>query len=397
MQISFGRLAQFLFLVLTALIVVATAEAQTYIYTTLYSFKNNGTDPSMPGSYLTVDAAGNLYGTSSRGGKYGEGTVFKISKVGAVTVLHSFKGSPSDGARPGGNVLRDSAGNLYGTTNQGGNSTNCRGGCGTVFQLTPSGVETVLYNFSGGADGFAPGEVVIDFAKNIYGLSAGGVNAQVAGVLFELDNTNAFHVLYSFCSLPRCEDGQNATGSIVRDSAGNIYGATSSGGSAAQGTVYKVTPAGVETVLHNFTSLSDGSEPFGGVIQDNNGNLYGGAAFGGSIFGTLFKIPESGGPETTLYTFCSLPNCSDGAGPMGRVQRDSAGNLYGTTFETAKTGSGGVVWKVDTSGQETVLFQFGSKVIGDGGLTIDSKGNLYGCTVNGGPSHHGSVFKLTPN
>src|SRR5262249_9088752 len=159
------------------------------------------------------------------------------------------KGAPNDGAGSTGNVVRDSAGNLYGTTNQGGNSPNCSGGCGTVFKLTPAGTETILYNFTGTADGFSPGNVLIDSARNIYGLSAGGVNAFLAGVLFELDHSNVFHVIYSFCSLSQCVDGQDATGSIVRDSAGNIYGTTGLGGATDNGTVFKVTPSGVETVL----------------------------------------------------------------------------------------------------------------------------------------------------
>jgi len=202
-----------------------------------------------------------------------------------------------------------------------------------------------------------------------------------------------FTVLYNFTGSP---DGASPTGSLIQDSAGNLYGTTYYGGASNNGTVFKVDTSGTETVLYNFCSVSncaDGANPSGSLIQDSAGNLYGNASGGGAnlFSGVVFKVDTSG-TETVLYNFCSVSNCADGANPSGRLIHDSAGNLYGTTyyggdFFGCNVGSGcGVVFKLDTSGTETVLhtFTYTDGTDPDAGVIMDAKGNLYGDTTFGG-------------
>jgi len=406
-----SRTNQRIIVVLAAVGMAFVAQAQTYTYSTLYSFKNNGKDPSNPlGGALIIDAAGNLYGAGVSGGTYGKGAVFQISKTGTETVLYSFKGSP-DGESPNSKLVRDSKGNLYGTTFSGGIITDTYGdcsdyaGCGTVFKLSSSGVETVLYGFTGGKDGAIPqSSVVLDSAENVYGtvnqdLVVSGDSGN--GLAFEITTNKTFSILYEFCSLNNCLDGQNPLFGPIRDSEGNLYGVVLGGGSDGYGGVYQLTPSGVETLLHSFTFGNDGAEPWSTLKRDSAGNLYGGANWGGSGTygtgfngGTLFKITRSGA-FSVLYSFCSLPNCADGDGPRGPIQIDRSGNLYSTTVAGGANGSG-TVFEVSSTGKETVLYNFASQVTTfNAGLVIDSSGNLYGTTYNGGPAHLGSVYKLT--
>lgn len=358
-------------------------EAQTYTFSTLYSFKNNGSDPATPMSYPTVDASGNVYGTSQFGGSTacssGCGTVFKVTPAGVLSVLHDFglnDGGPLTG------LVRDKSGNLYGTTQ------------GIAFKLTPSGNETVLHTFAVGAsDGFAPNTVTLDSAGNLYGTAQNG-GSFGAGVIFKIDTSNTYSVLYNFCpDTQTCADGQFPLGRLVRDASGNLYGTTVSGGANGDGAVFKLTPSGVESVLHSFDG-SDGRET-SGLTQDKQGNVYGVNALGGEFGdGTLFKQPESGSTLSTLHSFCSLVHCADGDVPNEPVQLDSAGNIYGTAV-FGPGNMGAVVWELTAAGQIVVLHTFAKGVRCESGLAIDSAGNLYGFTENGGTSSRGSVFKLT--
>jgi uncharacterized repeat protein (TIGR03803 family) len=321
------------------------------------------------------------------------------------TLLHSFMGPTADGAYPYyENLVRDGAGNLYGTTLEGGDSQACDGGCGTVFILTASGKESFVYSFQGETDGAAPvGGLVRDTFGNLYGTTgAGGANNE--GTIFEISSSRQESILLSF-------DGSNGAvplSTLILDSNGDLFGTTSVGGTFNAGTVFKYSSSGVLTVLYNFTGGTDGFMPYAGLVQDKKGNLYGTAVFGGKTSstcispdagcGVVFEVTPSG-KETVLYRFEGL---SDGASPYGGLVRDPSGNLYGTATYAGSFTSGcdlgcGVVFKI-IEGKETVLHTFNGDT-SDGTnpsctLVRDSGGNLYGTTQEGGKGGEGTVFEL---
>jgi uncharacterized repeat protein (TIGR03803 family) len=321
-------------------------------------------------------------------------------------VVYSFLGQP-DGASPAAGLIRDASGNLYGTTESGGTGP-CGGtipGCGTVFAVNRSGKETVIYSFLGGpTDGAGPaGSLVQDSSGNLYGTAAGG--AYGYGVVFKVDTSDAETVLYNFCpgQFP-CTDGSYPLGALILDTNGSLYGTTNKGGSANLGTVFRVDQDGTETVLHSFTGSADGAYPEAELIFDAAGNLYGTASQGGTHCkgcGVVFKLDPSG-KETVLYSFKDLP---DGAFPRGGLIWDARGNLYGTTF-----GGGyhnkrcpqpcGTIFKLAPNGKETVLYRFprrGTGVWPRGTLVRDSAGNLFGTAADGDGTCAGDcgvVFKL---
>ena len=280
------------------------------------------------------DPAGNLYGTTYEGAV--SGTVYKVDSAGIETVLYAFTGG-TDGNTPVSGLVRDADGSLYGTTFGGGNLSYCGGqGCGVVFKLDQTGNETVLYSFTG-PDGANPyGNLLRDSAGNLYGttLSGGPSNA---GVVFRVDPMGNETVLYAFTG---GADGAKPYAGLVRDQAGNLFGTTGQGGlngcSGGCGVVFKVDPAGKETVLYSFTGGTDGWMPYGSLVEDPQGNLYGTTFFGGDqgefcggYCGVVFKVNQTG-KETVLYTFAGL---ADGANPEAGLLRDTQGNLYGTTSE----------------------------------------------------------------
>src|ERR1022692_3429503 len=348
----------------------------------LYSFTGLA-DGGNPYGGVVPDSAGNLYGTTSAGGTSGYGVVFKLDKAGQETVLYAFTGG-ADGGYSYAGVIRDSAGNLYGTTSSGGTA-----GYGGVFELNAGGQETVLYSFTGGADGgYSYAGVIRGSAGNLYGTtSAGGTSGY--GVVFKLDKAGQETVLYAFTG---GADGGYSYAGVIPDSAGNLYGTTSAGGTSGYGVVFKLSTGGQETVLYSFTGGADGGYPSAGVIRDSAGNLYGTASYGGTAdVGVVYKV-DAAGQETVLYTF---PPPHDGASPTAGVVRDSAGNLYGTTGAGGAQNAG-VVYKLDRAGQETVLYSFTGGADGGyphAGVIRDSAGNLYGTTPFGGTGS-GVVYKL---
>jgi len=349
----------------------------TGVQAVIYSF-TGGADGANPAAGVILDSAGNLYGTTRYGGTQGSrttyGVVYMIDPAGQETVLHSFGGS--DGANPTAGVVMDSSGNLYGTA-------------GVAYMLDTAGLETILYSFPGGANGSgANGGVILDSTGNLYGVAYGGVTS--AGVLYELNAAGQQTVLFTFASTT---DGSVTAGRLVSDSSGNLYGATSAGGIYAAGVVYKVNPAGKERVLYTFAGGSDGQYPSGGVTLDSAGNLYG-TTFGGgaNAVGVIYKI-DTTGTETDLHSFTGG---GFGANPTGGVVLDSAGNLYG-----AAGGGGpknyGIVYKLYSNGHQMVLHAFSGGADGaqpNGPLVLDSAGNIYGTTLSGGTAGHGVVFKL---
>jgi uncharacterized repeat protein (TIGR03803 family) len=365
--------------------------------TVLYNF-TGGTDGGSPYAGVIRDSAGNLYGTTYQGGTANAGVVYKPDAAGHETVLYSFTGG-ADGNHPSSGLIRDSSGNLYGTTSAGGNFSAFPGGCGVVFKIDASGHETVLYYFGAVPDGRGPSGLTRDSSGNLYGTTSAGGNTSICwegcGVVFKLDTSGHETVLYAFTGLA---DGGYPTTGIIRDSAGNLYGTTSYGGSANGGVVYKLEPGGHETVLYNFTGGADGGSPYG-VIRDSAGNLYGITQSGGAaIIGVVYEL-DAAGHQTVLYSF---PGPADGDFPYAGVIRDSAGNLYGNTY-SGGAANRGLVYKVDATGHETVLYTFTGGA--DGGylstsLISDSAGNLYGTAGGGGdltcnpPYGCGVLYKL---
>jgi len=234
---------------------------------------------------LIRDSAGNLYGTTG-GGAYGAGVVFKVDKHGTETVLYSFMNS-SDGGFPQSGLIRDTAGNLYGTTEYGG------AGYGTVYELSPSGVETVLYTFQGpGSDGANPlGGVVRDTVGNFYGTTYEGGIHTGPGLVYELSLPGVETVLHNFTE--GADDGGVPGAGVIRDAAGSLYGTTLFGGASNDGTVYKLTGGNV-SILYSFCSVmncTDGERPYSGLVRDGAGNFYGTTELGGAFgFGTVWKL-----------------------------------------------------------------------------------------------------------
>jgi uncharacterized repeat protein (TIGR03803 family) len=388
----------------------ATQSAQAQTFTVLYNF-TGGADGGGSDSGLVRDAQGNLYGSTVHGGNLtacndGCGVIFKVNSK-QETVLYPFTGG-SDGAYPGSTPVLAASGNLYGTTNQGGSAN-----LGTVFKLSKNGKETVLHSFTGYPDGEYPtyAGLLLDGSGSFYGTTQYG-GAAGFGVVYKLDKAGKETILHSFSGYAG-SDGQYPISGLVEDTSGNLYGTTEEGGtgcgSPGCGTVYKVNKTtGKETVLYSFTGPPDGVGPYlGNLVMDRSGNLYGttyGGGKNGTPGGTVFELSK-GGHETVLYSFCSESGCSDGASPYGSLIMDRSGNFYGTTTAggtEACNPTCGTVFKLSKKGKETVLHSFD---LSDGAfpfptLTADSHGNYY-ATTNSGGSHgtynfFGVVFEITP-
>jgi uncharacterized repeat protein (TIGR03803 family) len=411
---------------LSALTVIVVQPAQAQTYTVLYSF-TGGQDGALPSAGVTMDRAGNLYGTAFQGGEYDFGTVFRLTHKGSAWVfspLYTFIGG-NDGADPEAGVIIGPNGSLYGTTAEGGGG-NCYSGagCGTVFDLKPPAsacktalcpwAETVLYSFSEGSDGVQPlSDLVFDQAGNLYGTtSLGGIkqgncnNNGGCGVVYKLTASNGGwteRVIHSFTG---GNDGFTPLSGLVFDQAGNPYGTTRYGGGPGCallgcGTVYQLTPSGSgwkENVVYKFTGGSDGDDPWGGLIFEQSGDLYcttvsGGAGGGGTVYELS---PSNGGwTLTTLYSFSG----SDGS--YASLTMDAPGNLYGTTFGDGSYGYGNVFKLTPSNGgwTYTSLHDFTSGCYGyrpRGSVILDTNNNIYGTASQGGIYGYGVVFEITP-
>lgn len=365
---------------------VAAPSAHAQTFTDLYNF-TGGRDGGTPYAGLIRDAAGNLYGTTYWNGISGWGTVFKVDPTGKETVLYNFTGL-ADGANPSARVIRDAAGNLYGTAQYGGTFN-----FGVVFKVDTTGTETVLYNFAGGVvDGCNPAQgLIMDKAGNLYGTA--GCGATLHGVVFEITPAGKETVLHNFAG--GTTDGANPTyGTLLMDTKGNLYGTTQLGGATGQGVVYRLSKIGTLTVLHSFAGgTKDGCFPDGSVAADKFGNGYGTTTLcGSSGNGVVWKISNKG-KETVLHSFGG----SDGTDPQSGVALDAQGNIYG---ETAAGGANnyGAVYELNSSGTLTVLHSFDGSDGGDlvGGVILDGKGNLYGTAATAGTGSNGTVWSLTP-
>jgi uncharacterized repeat protein (TIGR03803 family) len=439
-------------LTLAAALSFSAAHA-AYTEKILYTLMGSS-DGGNPTGLLTADSKGNLYGVAGVGGNTscktgmentdGCGVVFELAPTtGDEVVLHTFNFtgvSGSDGASPVGGVIRDAAGTLFGATAQGGAvEAHCNHGCGTVFSLTSSGTLTLLHSFTGGSDGQGPAAGLLrDTKGNLYGMTlTGGSSATCGdkdtpgcGTVFKVTSAGKESVLHVFGG--GSDDGAYPIGSLVEDSAGNLYGTTVAGGSTGScgilkrqgcGIVFELAANGTLSILHAFTGGSDGAYPTGALMFDSQGNLYGTTVGGGSDAncgvgpygcGTVFKLPVAGG-ESVLYAF---QGGTDGGYPTSGVIADSDDNLYGVTAAGGGTGNCGFKFKpikgcgtafeIAAAGGESILHVFTGKK-GAGGYPIfglirnkagkffgaTTSGGVIGCSGGAGPLNCGTVFDMT--
>ncbi|HZR18011.1 MAG TPA: choice-of-anchor tandem repeat GloVer-containing protein [Verrucomicrobiae bacterium] len=347
----------------------------------LYPFTgtNDGANPVAP---LVQASDGNFYGTTRSGGRYTNGTVFKINGNGVLSSLHSFSGT-NDGANPEGGLVQGRDGNFYGTTSAGGRYTN-----GTVFKITGSGVLTTLYSFSGAVDGANPVAGLVQGGDGSFYGTTPFAGRYANGTVFKISTTGVLTSLYSFSG---AADGGSPAAGLVLGSDGGLYGTTSSGGSFTNGTVFRISTNGVLTGLHSFTG-GDGANPQAALVRGRDGNFYG-TTYGGGAYssGTVFQITTNG-VLTRLYSFTGT---NDGANPKAALVRAGDGTFYGTTVFGGSSGDG-TVFQINTNGGLADLHSFSG---GDGanpeaGLVLASDGSFYGTTSNGGQQGGGTVFRF---
>ena len=407
---SAGNPAFVIFITLLLASTVVPAQTQAIKFKVIHTFK--GSDGAYPTGGLIRDSEGNFYGMTDEGGSskgcpHGCGTVFELADSGKETVLYSFTGKDGDGEYPASWVspVRDSAGNIYGTTFDGGDLTTCDGvGCGIVFKLNKEGKETILHTFGKGKDGGEPASGLIEDAHgNLYGTTQiGGTNN--GGTLFRITKAGAYSILHNFDFPGMGVDGAEPIAPMTQDLSGNLYGTTLAGGQNDCGTIFKLDTNKKETVFFSFPCGSGGDGPYGQLLVDSAGNVYGTTKVGGNSgcfdgggCGVVFKV-DSSGTETVLYAFSGG---SDGRYPFAGLVRDASGDLYGTTINGGDAGLG-VVFKLDASGNETVLHSFTGESDGSfpRDLFMNSIGDLYGVAGGGGSlkcqEGCGTLFRINP-
>jgi uncharacterized repeat protein (TIGR03803 family) len=394
----------------------ATAlSAQTF--DTVLTF--NGTDGTFPVAGLVQGTNGAFYGTTSQGGAHSHGTVFSMTPTGTLTTLYSFCSQGSfptctDGDEPYAGLLLATNGAFYGTT-YGGGAGNCGSvlsptGCGTIFKITPTGALTTLYTFcaeSGCKDGAQPQAGLIQAANgDLYGTTVyGGANGNY-GTVFKITPAGALTTIYSFCSQSACADGELPEAGLIQASSGSLYGTTLGGGvHGSYGTVFSISTSGALSTLYSFCSLSnctDGEGPKSALVQGSNGDLYGTTFGGGAALGGTFFSITTAGALTTLYSFCSLNNCADGDQPEAPLVQAVNGDFYGTTFGGGVNGAAyGTVFTITPSGALTTLYSFCSQrnctdgVQPEAGLLLSTNGEFYGTTPSEGSDNDGTVFSVS--
>ena len=350
----------------------------TGTFTTIKSFVSaNGINPL--GSLLQ-GTDGNFYGMTSGGGANAGGTIFKITPTGTLTVLRSLL-STADGGNPKGSLAKAGDGNFYGMTNTGGSNL-----FGTLFKITPAGVFSVLTKFNGAIQGNAPYETLLKAKDSSYYGTASAGGLYNYGTIFKICR-GTVTILRSF---NRNVDGGAPKGSLVQGTDGYLYGSTTEGGTNGVGTLFKISTTGIFTVLRNLSSSADGSNPQGSLLLASDGNFYGMNKLGGSnSSGTIFKLTPAG-----VYTVLRhLVNSTDGSNPEGNLVRGSDGNFYGMTY------TNGRIFKITPAGVFTVLHTFVAGTEGSypsGSLVLSSDGKFYGATSGGGINNAGTIFKVMP-
>jgi uncharacterized repeat protein (TIGR03803 family) len=382
-------------------------EAQTYAPVMAFTSSNAGA--TIP-TGLTQAPNGNLAGVTEVGGTHIFGTAYQITPAGRELGSYNFcsLADCADGEEPYGQLLLASDGNLYGSTTGGGNSV----GGGTIFKITPEGQLTTIYDFcslANCADGYNVAAPLVEGRNgNLYGATRYGgsgkhcvFNVGGCGTIFELTTSGVLTTLYDLCSKPACSDGYSPFLTLGTD--GNLYGVTS-GAFSNYDTFFRLTPSGYFDILHEFNGATDGFDPQG-IIEGSDGNFYGTTAIGGANGGgTVFQIVPPG-TLTTLHAFCIDSSCSDGYKPQAGLIQASDGNFYGTTQQGGTTDSNsGTIFQITSAGVLTTLHSFCSEAncadgaLPDATVTQDTNGTFYGTTVMGGDkscNYCGMVYSLS--
>jgi len=381
------------------LITVTVAQAHAQGFLTLVNF--NGANGSNPDPKALVKGPdGNLYGTTQNGGANSAGTIFRITPAGALTTLYEFCSQPgcADGSGPVAGLTLGSDGNFYGVASGGGAS-----GVGAVYRITPQGSFTTLASFNASTGDFPFSSLTQARDGNFYGATSNGGNLAACsgfgcGSIFRVTPDGVLTNVHNFCSQANCTDGAVAFDGLMLASNGNLYGGTWQGGVNNGGTIYKFTTAGVFTTLYNFCTLAacaDGKNPLW-LTQGRDGQFYGTTFSGGAHgAGSVFRITHLG-VLTTIYSFCSQANCVDGAQPRaGLTLGVTTNGLYGVTSMGGDKNLG-TVFKITLTGKLTSLYSFrgphGAHPIG--GLYASQLGHLYGSTVDGGSNSKGTLFRI---
>jgi uncharacterized repeat protein (TIGR03803 family) len=375
------------------------AAPQTQV---LHSFGDE-TPPIVSPSGLVLGKDGNFYGTASGGGHF-DGVIFKLTPAGVASVVHSFDRSTGDGGSPSGLILGGD-GNFYGTTIGGGAN-----GFGTVFKITPDGSETVLYSFRGypSDGGYAATGLVQASDGNFYGTTEfGGTNNK--GTVFKVTPSGLETPLYSFGS--NANDVAAGFSPLVEGSDGSFYGVSANGGASNRGAVFKISPEGIETLVHSFTGGPNDGSNFvaAGLLKSRDGNFYGVTTNGGAANGgVIFKLTPAG-VESIVYSFGVGAN--PGSKPSVTLVEDSLGNLYGGTRSggyprtvvgnqgASLTGQSGTIFEITAAGKAVQLSNFGPTDADGtnpaGPSILGQDGNLYGVTNSGGANGAGVFYKIT--
>ena len=347
----------------------------------------NQTNGAFPSAGLVQAKDGNFYGTTASSGPGGYGTVFQMTPSGTFTNLVSF--NSTNGATPRAKLVQGADGNFYGTTYNGGSNNNA----GTVFQLTTNGTLTTLVTltFSDSTGAYPKAGLIQGQDGNFYGTTAiGGTNGGY-GTIFKLTTNGTFTSLHSFNGT---NDGNTPYAGLVQANDGSLYGTTAFGGTnGGYGTIFKLTTNGTFSSLYSFAGTNDGAEAYAGLVQGTDGNFYGTTFFGGTNgYGTVFKFATNG----ILTTLVSFGN-TNGANPQAGLVQANDGSLYGTTAFGGTNGGYGTIFKLTTNGTLTTLVSFNGTngASPQAGLVQGVDGSFYGTTAQGGTNGYGTVFRLS--
>lgn len=375
----------------------------------VFAFTGGG-DGGNAATSVTFDAAGHAYATTVTGGSFGCGTVDKFTPTTTglwhEATLWSFT-CFRDGKNPHGGVTLDAQGNIYGTTVSGGTAPCAGDGCGTIFRINAMGLQT-LYDFKGLADGFGPGgAVVLDKAGNLYGSTPDG-GAHHVGVVYQLSHSGlgwTLKVIHAFTG--GTDGGVGSLGPLLVDASGDILGIAELGGAHGAGVVFKITPGTGGTfayhTIYAFKGMPDAAFPYGGVIEDSAGEIFGTTYFGGkSGNGAVYELqPGPGSPAYTERVLHSFAGGTDGANPTTTLVFDRVGDLFGTTSAGGNTCGCGTIFRIShLTGIYSIPHRFGA-AMSDGaypyyGLTPDPSGKLFTSTVAGGTHSQGTLYGIIP-